>query len=52
MPRPDPLDRQMKKTRRHGAELTTQALWDQVAALADRLTPLHDRIKAFILARS
>jgi len=46
-----PLSRQVQIARRKGARLTTQALWDQLYALALELTPLYDRIKAFILTQ-
>lgn len=44
-----PLERQVQRARRQGAELTTQALWDQVAALAELLAPVVEGIKAAIL---
>jgi len=44
-----PLERQVQMALRQGAQLTTQALWDQMAALSVLLTPLYDRIKALIL---
>jgi transposase len=44
-----PLDRQVKMAGRQGARLTSQALWDQLYALALVLTPLYECIKAFIL---
>jgi len=37
--------------RRQGARLTSQTLWDQVYALSLVLTPLYERIKAFILTQ-
>lgn len=46
-----PLSRQAQKARRQGARVTSQALWDQVYALALVLTPLYARIKAFILSQ-
>ncbi len=46
-----PLDRQVKMARRQGARMTSQALWDQVYALALVLTPLYERIKEFILTQ-
>ncbi len=46
-----PLRRQVTRARRQGAQLTTQALWDQVWALAVLLMPLVGRIKEFILTQ-
>lgn len=46
-----PLDRQVKMARRQGARLTSQALWDQLYALALVMTPLYERIKEFILTQ-
>jgi transposase len=47
-----PLERQMKRARRQAVNLTTQALWDQVWALALLLLPLVGRIKEFILTQA
>ena len=47
-----PLRRQVQIARRQGAELTTQALWDQVSALAALMMPLCERIKAAVLAQA
>ncbi len=46
-----PLDRQEKIARRQGMQVTRQALWDQVWALALLLSPLVTRIKEFILTQ-
>jgi len=46
-----PLERQVRIARRQGALLTSQALWDQVYALATLLKPLHQRIHDFILTQ-
>ena len=46
-----PLERQVQMARRQGALLTTQALWDQLAALSVLLTPLYDRIKALLFTQ-
>lgn len=46
-----PLDRQVRAARRQGVRLTTQALWDQVSALASLMTPVYERIKALLLSR-
>lgn len=44
-----PLQRQVKMARREGVQLTTQALWDQILALAIVLAPLCERIRRHIL---
>lgn len=44
-----PLQRQVKIAGREGIQLTTQALWDQILALAIVLAPLCERIRRHIL---
>lgn len=44
-----PLRRQVKIAQRQGIRLTTQALWDQILALAIALAPLCERIRRHIL---
>jgi transposase len=47
-----PLERQTRQARRQGAQLTTQALWDQLEALAHVLRELPVRIKEHILRQA
>lgn len=44
-----PISRQVKIAKRQGIRLTTQALWDQILALAIALAPLCERIRRHIL---
>lgn len=46
-----PLDRQRKMLGRDGLQVTTQALWDQVEAVADVLKPAHDALREWILRK-
>jgi transposase len=47
-----PLERQVGMAHRQGAQLTTQALWDQRVALEKLLTPVVERVKALILSQT
>jgi len=44
-----PLARQERILRRHGLEVTTQALWDQLSALGQRLAPIEAALFAHAL---
>lgn len=46
-----PLARQERILHRHGLEVTSQTLWDQVDALARRLKPTSDALLAHALAQ-
>ena len=46
-----PLARQERILRRHGLEITTQVLWDQLAALGTRLAPIERALFAHALAQ-
>ena len=47
-----PLERQVRMMAQHGLKVTSQALWDQVWALACALQPVYEALKAHILSRS
>jgi transposase len=47
-----PLSRQQRIMARHGLEVTTQALWDQLVALASVLGPVNEALWAYALAQS
>jgi transposase len=44
-----PLDRQRRSMRRQGLLVTTQALWDQIEALARLWTPVYELLREYIL---
>lgn len=44
-----PLERQVRVMKRQGLTTDSQTLWDQINALAKWLTPLHDRLHAYVL---
>lgn len=46
-----PLARQERILRRHGVQVTTQTLWDQLAALAERLAPTEAALFAHAIAQ-
>ena len=46
-----PLERQVRMMKRQGLETTSQALWDQVHALATALEPAHERLLAHLRAK-
>jgi transposase len=46
-----PLARQERILRRHGVQVTTQTLWDQLAALAERLAPTEEALFAHAIAQ-
>lgn len=45
----DPLDRQRRAMAELGLEVTSQTLWDQVEALAGKLTPISEALREYIL---
>lgn len=47
-----PLARQQRIMARYGLQVTTQALWDQLAALAKVLGPVNEALLAYVLAQS
>jgi transposase len=47
-----PLARQARQMARLGLEIGTQALWDQLNALAAHLEPTHDALHAHVLSAS
>lgn len=44
-----PLDRQVRRMRREGLEVTSQTLWDQIDALAKPLKPTWKALKGHVL---
>jgi transposase len=46
-----PLERQVRVMAQHNLHVTSQALWDQVWALANLLEPVHGALLAHILAQ-
>ena len=44
-----PLERQVKGMARQGLRVTSQTLWDQIAALAKHLEPAHERLHRYVL---
>ena len=46
----EPFDRQRRAMKVHGLEITTQTLWDQVEAVAGKLEPVHEALRAYILS--
>ncbi len=46
-----PLERQVRRMRREGLDVSSQALWDQIAALAKALEPAYEKLKAFVLSQ-
>ena len=46
-----PLERQVRMLRRAGLEVTSQTLWDQVAALASALQSAHERLLGHLVTR-
>ena len=44
-----PLERQVRRMSRHGLEVTSQTLWDQICALAEHLEPTWDALGRRIL---
>jgi transposase len=46
-----PLERQVRVMKRQGLTTDSQTLWDQINALAKWLTPLHDRLHAYVLGQ-
>jgi transposase len=47
-----PLERQVKMMEREGLFIDSQTLWDQIAALARTLSPVHDVLQSYILSRN
>jgi transposase len=45
-----PLERQVRRMRHEGLAIDSQALWDQVEALAGRLAPIYEALDARVLA--
>lgn len=45
----EPLDRQRRSMKSDGLVVTTQTLWDQVAAIAKRLEPIYDCLREYIV---
>jgi len=45
-----PLERQVRKMRREGLRVTSQALWDQLWFLSRALKPVYERLKPYILS--
>jgi len=46
-----PLERQIRVMKRQGLVIDSQTLWDQLNALAKWLTPVHDRLHAYVLSQ-
>jgi transposase len=46
-----PLERLARALERHGLEIDSQTLWDQINALARVLAPVHDALQAHVLAQ-
>lgn len=46
-----PLARQARTAKRHGLSVTTQALWDQLWAMASQLRPSYDALLAHLLGK-
>jgi hypothetical protein len=46
-----PLERQVRMMAQQGLRVTSQALWDQVWALATVLTPVHNALREHIMAQ-
>ena len=47
-----PLERQVRRMHREGLDVSSQALWDQIAALAKALAPAYDKLKDFVLSQN
>jgi transposase len=46
-----PLERLSRALERHGLEVDSQTLWDQINALARVIAPVHDALQAHVLAQ-
>jgi transposase len=46
-----PLERQVRMMKRQGLVVDSQTLWDQINALAHRLEPVHEAIRAYVLSQ-
>lgn len=46
-----PLERQVRMMKRQGLIVDSQTLWDQINALAHRLEPVHEAIRAYVLSQ-
>lgn len=46
-----PLERQVKMMERHGLEIDSQTLWDQLNALANTLGPTSSALSAYVLSQ-
>jgi transposase len=46
-----PLERQVRVMAQHGLTVTSQALWDQVCALANLMRPVHGALREHVLGQ-
>ena len=45
----EPFDRQRRAMKLHGLDISTQALWDQVEAIAGTLEPVYEALRDYIV---